>query len=78
MQCFSVSQSFGKQLPTYDIWDRLSNYCDILDKWSNDYNLLDRLSNDYDIDTHWVQVTLRIGNKLIKLSPEATVLSQPH
>ena len=27
---------------------------------------------------HWVQVTLRIGNKLIKLSPEATVLSQPH
>ena len=29
-------------------------------------------------NTHWIQVTLRIGNTRIRLSPEATVLRQPH
>ena len=28
--------------------------------------------------THWIQVTLKIGNKRIKLSSEATVWRQPH
>ena len=28
--------------------------------------------------SHWVQVTLRIGNKWIKLRPEGTMLRQPH
>ena len=28
--------------------------------------------------SHWIQVTLRIGNKWIKLRPEGTMLRQPH
>ena len=33
---------------------------------------------NYVHSTHWVQVTLRIGKKWIKLRPEGTMLRQPH
>ena len=34
--------------------------------------------NQNSIVAHWIQVTLRIRNTRIRLSPEATVLRQPH